>query len=309
MDKKVLSALVIFALGLLVGWLVIGWGIWPVEYTNAPMKEVRQEDKLIYLNTLADAFQHNPDPTLARERLKLLGGPEAVRSLTLDAIAQAQAKGDMTAVERMLQLTKAVGLNVAARPGQAVEPAQPGQAEDVAAQPAEKSGGLTLLQICGGSLGVLVLLAGIAIAAWLLWGRQQGGEESDLPAPLPVSDPLAPASSASWDSNDDSPEVVWEDDGGPARSQPTAVSAGGAAMAFTATYNLDESRYDESFDIESTKDGSYLGECGMTVSEEVSSDGGDGDGPGGVALRQERHPHRDQGADERLCFRQPGLAR
>ena len=38
--------------GLVLGWFVIGWGIWPVEWTDALPEHLNAQEKEEYLRTL-----------------------------------------------------------------------------------------------------------------------------------------------------------------------------------------------------------------------------------------------------------------
>jgi len=50
-----------FLIGLLVGWLAIGWWLWPVGWTEADPWDLRPEHQDQYLSLVARAYSRNPD--------------------------------------------------------------------------------------------------------------------------------------------------------------------------------------------------------------------------------------------------------
>jgi hypothetical protein len=62
---------VAFLLGLLIGWLVIGWGVWPVTYKNSLPQDLRAAEQQEYLLMTAESFAANGDLDSARSRLAM----------------------------------------------------------------------------------------------------------------------------------------------------------------------------------------------------------------------------------------------
>ena len=60
----------IFLVGLLFGWLIIGWVLWPVEYYDTDPPDLRGSHQEAYMSLVADSFGLNGDVQLARERLQ-----------------------------------------------------------------------------------------------------------------------------------------------------------------------------------------------------------------------------------------------
>ncbi len=60
-----LSALLV---GILIG-LIIGWGIWPVKWTNAYPQDLRAAERNEYLAMVAESYAANPNVELAQARL------------------------------------------------------------------------------------------------------------------------------------------------------------------------------------------------------------------------------------------------
>lgn len=45
-----------FIVGLLFGWMVLGWGLFPVQWKDASVDSLRQDLKLDYLRMAVDSF-------------------------------------------------------------------------------------------------------------------------------------------------------------------------------------------------------------------------------------------------------------
>lgn len=165
--------LITFVIGLLVGWLAIGWGIWPVTWTNALPQDMRAAERDQYLTMVAESYAVNSDLDLAKTRLTGWSSEELAKHL-------ANLQGNLEVTDARLAgdvqlLGQALGL------GGALAPAAP--TADVRPQPsASTTGTRTLLQsICTVGLWVLLGLGGIALLVYL-WSRwrksvQRGSSE------------------------------------------------------------------------------------------------------------------------------------
>ena len=154
-NRGLLIAIGAFVVGLLLGWLLLGWGLFPVTYTNAYLQDVRPEQQQGYLEATAEGYELTQDSAVALGRLQLLGSPAAVTELAAATIQDAESRGDLTTANRVRSMAIAVGLDVAG-PAEAV-------GEESSSASAEE-GGLSLGTICGGGLGLAILLGGIALA-------------------------------------------------------------------------------------------------------------------------------------------------
>ena len=99
-----------FLVGLLIGWLVIGWWLWPVEYEGAYPRDLVYEQKVEYLRMAIDAFQGNGNTQKATTRYNSLEG-DAQQALT----DIAQDPQDL-APETIAAFSAAVGAQPAAAP-------------------------------------------------------------------------------------------------------------------------------------------------------------------------------------------------
>ena len=67
-------------LGLIVGWFVIGWGIWPVTYYDAAPVNLRSDLQVDYLRMAIDSYAKTGDAVTAKRRYQDLG-PDAATYL------------------------------------------------------------------------------------------------------------------------------------------------------------------------------------------------------------------------------------
>jgi len=78
--------LVCFVAGLVVGLVVLGWWIWPVNWTDATPKELSYDWKVEFLRASIQAYGQNGSTTEAQERFASLGtdGQAALTTVTQD---------------------------------------------------------------------------------------------------------------------------------------------------------------------------------------------------------------------------------
>ena len=62
------SVAVAFIVGLFIGLVVLGWWLWPVEWTGAGPQDLAPEDQAVYLRTIADAYSLQPGNTQLVQR-------------------------------------------------------------------------------------------------------------------------------------------------------------------------------------------------------------------------------------------------
>lgn len=230
--------------GLLIGWLVVGWLVAPVEWTNAEFQDLKPEAQQELVTTVAEAYALTQDSQRAVARLSALGSQEDVARVASEAILAAEAAGDLGASDRIRALAAATGLALTV-------PERPA-AESTPAPEQDASGG-------GGApwnvLGLLLIGGGVALAAWLLLRRRAAPEEEYF------EEDAAPAAA---------PKAVAAGTRGAAPTEAPVVTEP-AGQRFRAQFNQGDVTFDESFDIEGP-DGTYLGECGVTISEMVDGD-------------------------------------
>ena len=67
--QRLLLLALAFAAGLFLGWMVIGWWLWPVQWTNTDPWHLRQKHQKTYISLVAENFWWTKDIHQAREAL------------------------------------------------------------------------------------------------------------------------------------------------------------------------------------------------------------------------------------------------
>ncbi len=62
--------------GLLIGWMVFGWWLFPVKWTDAAGIDLAPGERERYLDVVAESYTLNRDADLARERLSTFAAKE-----------------------------------------------------------------------------------------------------------------------------------------------------------------------------------------------------------------------------------------
>jgi hypothetical protein len=73
LKKPVVAAVLGFVVGLFIGLVVLGWGLWPVQWTNADPSSLRPDLQDQYLVMVIDSFTKSPDSSIAIQRYEELG--------------------------------------------------------------------------------------------------------------------------------------------------------------------------------------------------------------------------------------------
>jgi hypothetical protein len=105
-----LKGAIIFALGLLLGWLIIGWVLWPVAYYDTDPPDLRRSHQETYLSLVADSFGLNGDVQLARERLEGFSDEEIEEPILTLLGRQGD---DLAEKQRLRDLARALALPLA----------------------------------------------------------------------------------------------------------------------------------------------------------------------------------------------------
>jgi hypothetical protein len=235
LEKPLVVGVAGFVLGLILGWFVIGWGIWPVVWQDAAPQHLRADLKEDYLRMVIDSNVLHPDATRLATRWEDLqpGAEEVLAAIEADPQAQ---------VNDIAGFKAAIGAEPAAETvAEGEETVSEEPADEAAAE--EKSGSnLTgLLVLC-----LVTLVLGGGLAAYFLYrpGRRNR-EEASSPAVEAIR------------VSQETPQTDFEvRDGLPPIAQ------------FMTTYMLGDDLFDDSFSIDAPI-GEFLGECGVGISEPI----------------------------------------
>jgi hypothetical protein len=228
------EVLIAFVLGLVLGLVVLGWWLWPVQWTNADPVDLRANHRDTYLQMIADSFALNGNTELARSRLEELmkpGQKDADLTAMITAAVQDRVQaGKAEDAGRLQRLVTALNLPpTTVAPPPSVQPAS------------TRSGWLRIL-------GILFFLALLGAGLLLLLVQLQRREPARRRRPL----------SSAGESLARLPEEEHEAVGPP--------SSEGAFAQFEAVYQSGDEAYDVSYSVESAT-GEFLGECGVSALE------------------------------------------
>jgi hypothetical protein len=227
-----LSLGVTFVVGLILGLVVLGWLVFPVEWTDASPGDLTASSQQEYVQLVADSYALNQNVELARSRLESLGADST--TAVQDALATTQGADNL----RISNMAAAVGSLPAAG------------GETGGGQ--EEGGGTSLISQ---ALGLIPLVCGVAIVVALIGGAafflisRRGKETGTM-----TLRPRAEATPA------ETPTMVPPSRVEPGREPPIAQ--------FMTTYVAGDDLYDDSFSIDSPS-GDFLGECGVGISETI----------------------------------------
>jgi hypothetical protein len=94
LEKPFFLPLIALVLGLILGLVVLGWWLWPVQWVDASPAQLQNEFKRDYLCMVIDSYVRNHDEDLVDKRLYLLGedAESYVRMLTPELCKFASAE-------------------------------------------------------------------------------------------------------------------------------------------------------------------------------------------------------------------------
>jgi hypothetical protein len=248
-----------FVLGLFVGWLFLGWYLFPVQYTNADPWDLKPSAKEQYVEMVADSFAVNHDLNLARNQLRGFKTDE-LTSMLRDLIAQRNQAGQGDEAARLGTFGVSYGLALTTTPG---------------TSPAPASGSASLLASVGPWLLLLLLVIVVVVLAFLFYPRFRGqGAMPSTRSPRRIQPPYEETPAAPRPMGAAAAAAVST----ASRTAPISVptpqpaprpAAGGKSLGtFAATYKFGDDNYDTAFTLETARN-EFLGECGMGISETV----------------------------------------
>ncbi len=250
-----LTALIAFIAGLILGLVVLGWWLFPVQYTGVDPSGLVPEYQGMYVRNAAELYAFDNNQEKLRTALSGWGGDALACQLAQSSIDQGE-QARFVAAATIVNGQGCTGL-AAPAPGAVA----PGAVVPGAVAPAEE-GGSTLLPLL--LLGLLLIL--LVAAILYVWNRRRvllDGGESSVPeyattAPVAKSTrPVMPATSAT---------AAAAGSGAAVAAEPAAVPI----ARFRTAYTRGHDTYDDSFSIENAN-GDFLGECGVGISESIGA--------------------------------------
>ncbi len=264
-DAWIATALA-FVLGLVVGWLLLGYALFPVSYTNAEPRDLASTYKAQWITMTADAYSANHDRNTALDRLRWFT-PDEVTSVLRAQFDTYNKAGDSADAARMRDFALAYGVNITA----------PAGATPVPTPAPSGGGGLGSLVLPLGILVLLVILVGGGYFAYTRYKQQEatpslGGRgpspaasREEAPAARPM-DMWSPSTASAPPVAAPRPAPAAAPVERPAPSRPAAATSAKTLGTFAATYKFGDDNYDTAFTLETAR-GEFLGECGMGISD------------------------------------------
>ena len=242
LNNPLVAGIVGLVVGIIFGWIVIGWGIWPITWTDAAPSDLQETWREDYLRMMVDSYTLIPDADVANMRWQGLGEDA---SQTLNKVAANPGPRNPENIQLFSQVVgssavvvdPAMGEETTLNEGEIIVPT-PIAAED------SEAGGLSRTTLILVMCGVVSILA-IAVVAYLFLFRRQS-----------ISNAVSPVAQAQ--------EFTRQ-------AEPTDFTARGeiAPMSqFMTTYMLGDDLFVDSFSIDSPT-GEFLGECGVGISESI----------------------------------------
>jgi len=223
-------------LGIIIGLPILGWWLFPVEWTDAAASDLRDDVKADYLRMTIESFAKNKDQKLAQSRWAELGKDGEA----LLGVIQTDPKLTPQEINQFSQLVKAdtSGIVLPTSPSTGLANPQT-TAPDTSGSP-----GLNPLVMVLVFFGLTLIIAALFVYFFILKKRPEG--ESIVNSVKKLF--------AEKEKSVPEPEYVDTDE------PPIAQ--------FMTSYTLGDDLYDDSFSIDSPT-GEFLGECGVGISETI----------------------------------------
>jgi hypothetical protein len=182
-----------FIIGLIVGLPILGWLIWPVQWTDAAPQHLRSDLQVDYLRMVIDSYSRNGDEGLVQKRWQELG---VAAKPALEALSANPGTIESNEIEKLALLVQAPvpAIKPVSKPqtqdqkGKGDEPKQeenkpeaqtettllPGTVAEAPQKTSDSKSSLTLLL---GIMCVLTLAVG-ALLVFLLLRRKKAASET-----------------------------------------------------------------------------------------------------------------------------------
>ncbi len=238
--KPAALAIGAFIVGIVIGLVVLGWGIWPLEWVDTSPADLRVDFQRDYLCMAVDSYAKNQDLGLAQSRWNNLGenASAVLDSLTPAACGQADSTA-IDAFKGIVSYKPQALINEAANPAVQASPA-------VASTEPKPEASFSMAPLL-----ILVALTLIVGGVFVFLMKRKSGKPIFSKRPAKSSQ-AAPSGNKS--------QVRTAVQNTP-KKEP-------ALAQFMTTYRQGDDLYDDSFSIDSVN-GEFLGECGVGIAETI----------------------------------------
>jgi flagellar basal body-associated protein FliL len=230
--RPLLVGILTFVVGLIIGMVVLGWWLWPVQWYDASPANLHPGYQDMWLQMAINSYGYTGDAATAKVEYDALGDAAA------DTLARVKANPQGIEPNLISQFEAVVS------PTAQVQPATVAPGVTPTATPATsgKSNLTTLLIV----MCVVTLLVGAALVIYFVLQSRKKASGSEPATQLPATDVETPAE--------------WANYPAPGEQAPMAQ--------FMASYKAGDDLFDDSFSIDSPS-GEFLGECGVGISETI----------------------------------------
>ncbi len=247
--------------GILVGWFVFGWGLFPVEWTDATPAYLREDLKVDYLRMSIDSYGVNGDTSLAKQRWGNLGDDAVALFQKVQDDPRGAKLSALTGFAKVVDTSVSQSISSEAKnaetessnndtPSVKEETTTSTEAETVfGALPTQAPKKNPMMPVALGAFCVLSVVLVFAVGYIFL---KRGGKLGRKPARAEAipSQPYVPENVA---------------DKGAEYFRPSSEAP---VSQFMTTYMAGDEQYDDSFSIDNPI-GEFLGECGVGITETI----------------------------------------
>jgi hypothetical protein len=230
------TATAAFILGLFIGLVVLGWGLFPVQWTDAAPSNLSHDYQLDYLKMTVVTYDADGDQQMALMRWEALGedAPDLLLELQQDPSVDQEA---------LKNFSEDVVGGAPATENEGQIPTVPVEVSGTETESGTGTSPVILLLVAC----LLTLLVGGALVYVLFIRRKR--KSPGKPSSVETT-PYTPA---------EAPVETVD-------SVDTGLDK--AVANFTTVYTAGDELYDDSYSIDS-QSGEFLGECGVTISETI----------------------------------------
>lgn len=231
-------------LGMIIGLVALGWGLWPLQWVDASPADLQMDYQRDYLCMTIDSYIRNQDDALVQLRWDGLGanGPSLLDTLT-PAVCGFDSSDPIEGFKEIIAYVPPVVDDAAAVEEETS--LDPIAATDTTIEPENK---ISIVPLA--ILLVLTLAVG-GVFVVLMKRRASGGSAAGKKSAVKVS----PAR------NSGTKQTVGT-------VIPSAHKKEPALAQFMTTFRQGDDLYDDSFSIDSVN-GEFLGECGVGIAETI----------------------------------------
>ena len=247
-----------FVLGLFIGLVVLGWGLWPLQWEDAAPVHLRDDLQQDYVRMMVDSYAKNNDQARALARWQELGENKATLLQALQSDPTMNPE-DVAKFANMVQspisssemtfpsVNENTGGDTTTDPG--LSETLPGTIATV--EPEKKSNTSQVLIMAVSCLLMLAFAGAFAYVMLVRRKKPRASKESE-------------ATSVNVAAMKEAQEISKQHE----FTNYEEEEMGAAIAQFMTTYMIGDDLYDDSFSIDSPS-GEFLGECGVGISDTI----------------------------------------